>query len=169
MSIVPGAKYSGMDDSQQSEVAMFAAGCFWDVEAEFRRREGVVATRVGYTGGNTPDPTYDQVSSGNTGHVEAVQVIFNPAQVSYADLLGVFWSLVPSSNEEEMTRPVIFHHSSEQKALAEAFRRRVSTAGGEPVLLDILPAGVFWPAEECHQQYYEKCGQGYSTTQTNWE
>lgn len=168
-SIFSGATYAIMEDSLHGEVATFAAGCFWDLEAEFRRRESVIATRVGYTGGDVPDPTYEQVSSGNTGHVEAVQVIFNPARISYADLLDVFWNLVPVSQEKGTPRPVIFYHSPEQRVLAESFNRSVSTSRGEPVPLDILPAGVFWPAEECHQQYYEKCARGYSTTQTSWE
>ena len=167
-SIFSGATYAIMEDSLHGEVATFAAGCFWDLEAEFRRRESVIATRVGYTGGDVPDPTYEQVSSGNTGHVEAVQVIFNPARISYADLLDVFWNLVPVSQEKGTPRPVIFYHSPEQEAAAEDFLKRVMRTPSVPVIVEVLPAGTFWEAEESHQHYYEKCGQGYGTSTKFW-
>jgi len=169
MSIVPGAKYTGMDDSKQSEVATFAAGCFWDVEAEFRMREGVVATRVGYTGGDVSDPTYEQVSSGDTGHVEAVQVVFDPARIPYRELLTLFWGLLDrSSGMDENQRPVIFYHSPEQEAAAKDFLKRVMRTPSVPVIVEVLPAGTFWEAEESHQHYYEKCGQGYGTSTKFW-
>ncbi len=143
-------------------MATFAAGCFWDIEALFRRQDGVVATRVGYAGGSVPDPTYEQVSSGATGHVEAVQVVFDPAIVSYSLLLDLFWSMVdPSGVADDETRPVIFYHSAEQREAAEASRARFRNATGQTAAAEILPSEEFWNAEECHQQYYEKCGQGY--------
>jgi methionine-S-sulfoxide reductase len=165
-SFTHGTKYSLMEDSQHHEVATFAAGCFWDVEALFRRKDGVVATRVGYTGGSVPDPTYEQVSSGTTGHIEAVQVVFDPSRVSYDELLDIFWSMVdPSREQEDSTRAVIFYHSQEQRATAEASRKRFGNATGLAATAEILPSGEFWIAEECHQQYYEKCGQGYCITE----
>jgi len=157
-----------MEESVQGEVATFAAGCFWDVEAMFRRREGVVATRVGYTGGLTPEPTYEQVSSGSTGHVEAIQVIFDPARISYGDILDLFWSIPETPQEQDASiRPVIFYHSPEQKAAAEASRD--AHDGRNSIAVEILPAGKFWPAEESHQRYYEKCGQSYGTSQKFWD
>ncbi|HNB03917.1 MAG TPA: peptide-methionine (S)-S-oxide reductase MsrA [Methanoregulaceae archaeon] len=147
-----------MEDGPRHEVATFAFGCFWDLEALFRRQDGVVATRVGYTGGSVPEPTYEQVSSGITGHVEAVQVVFDPAIVSYNRLLDLFWSMVnPSGVMDGEIRPVIFYHSAEQREAAEASRNRLR----DVVPAEILPSEEFWQAEECHQQYYEKCGQGY--------
>lgn len=151
-----------MEDGPHHQIGTFAFGCFWDVEALFRREDGVVATRVGYTGGSVPDPTYEQVSSGATGHVEAVQVVFDPAIVSYSRLLDLFWSMVdPSGVSDDETRPVIFYHSAEQREAAEASRDRLRKVTGKTVPAEILPSEEFWQAEECHQQYYEKCGQGY--------
>jgi len=161
-SITPGTKYPPMEDSQHHEVATFAAGCFWDVEALFRRKDGVVATRVGYTGGSVPEPTYEQVSSGTTGHVEAVQVVFDPSRVSYEELLDLFWSMVDPAREQcDSTRAVIFYHSPEQRATAEASRDKFRNETGQTAAAEILPSGEFWNAEECHQQYYEKCGRGF--------
>lgn len=156
-----------MDDDPVYETATFAAGSFWDAEAVFRRENGVAGTRVGYTGGSLPDPTYEQVSSGSTGHVEAVQLTFDPRRISYERLLDLFWSLLDSICEPgTMTAPAIFFHSPEQKAAAETSRKRA----GQLVLgagsVEILPAARFWPAEEYHQQYYEKCSQGYGITRT---
>lgn len=168
-SIFSGATYATMEDSQHGEMATFAAGCFWDVEAEFRRRAGVIATRVGYTGGDVSDPTYEQVSSGDTGHVEAVQVVFDPARIPYSELLTLFWSLLDrSSGMDENQRPVIFYHSPEQEAAAEDFLKRVMRTPSVPVIVEVLPAGTFWEAEESHQHYYEKCGQGYGTSTKFW-
>jgi peptide-methionine (S)-S-oxide reductase len=161
-SITPGTKYPLMEDSQHHEVATFAFGCFWDIEALFRRQNGVVATRVGYTGGFVPDPTYEQVSSGATGHVEAVQLVFDPAIVSYSQLLDLLLSMVdPSCEQDDDARPIIFYHSSEQRKAAEISGDRLQYVIAKTPPVEILPAGEFWEAEECHQQYYEKCGQGY--------
>lgn len=159
-----------MDDTPRQEVATFAAGCFWDTEALFRREEGIVATRVGYTGGTVPEPTYDQVSSGCTGHAEAIQVIFDPHRIPYQRLLDLFLSLYDPSHEQGgITRAVIFYHTEEQKAAAEASRDRVQGLTCESTKVEILPAAEFWSAEDCHQQYYEKCGRGYGTSRKYWE
>ena len=159
-----------MDESPQYEVATFAAGCFWDVEAEFRRLERVIGTMSGYSGGTIPEPDYELVSSGTTGHAEAVQVIFDPQQVSYDQLLDLFWSIHdPSQEQDESTRSAIFYHSPEQRAMAEASMDRLQKSGGRAILTGILPFASFWKAEDCHQQYYEKCGQGYCISTNYWE
>jgi methionine-S-sulfoxide reductase len=159
-----------MDDNHQHDVATFAAGCFWDAEALFRRADGVVATKVGFTGGSIPEPTYEQVSSGVTGHTEAVQVVFDPSCISYPDLLDIFWSLIdPLRVQDDRTRLIIFYHSPVQKEAAETSIKRHQGSSGQVAMVEILPAGEFWNAEECHQQYYEKCGQGYCTSMKYWE
>ncbi len=149
------------------EIATFGLGCFWEAEATFRHRKGVVATRVGYMGGVTPDPTYEQVSSGTTGHTEVVQVIYDPGRVSYESLLAIFWkSHDPMwvDGQGDFTgpqyRPVIFFHGPEQESAATRSRDRVVASGrfsGQPVVTAIELASRFYPAEEHHQQFYEKC------------
>ncbi|NYT07996.1 MAG: peptide-methionine (S)-S-oxide reductase MsrA [Methanomicrobiales archaeon] len=155
-------------------MAIFAAGCFWDVEAAFRRIEGVAATEVGYTGGTAPDPAYEQVRSGTTGHVEAVRIAFDSAVVRYDQLLDLFWDIhdptAPAETSSE--RSVIFFTSAEQEQRAEASRDRLQASGrygGRKILTEILPASRFWEAEEHHQQFYEKCGRSYTTTVKYWE
>ena len=147
------------------ELATFAAGCFWDIEAVFRRHEGVLATVTGYMGGFVPDPTYDQVSSGTTGHAEAVQVAFDPLIITYEDLLDIFWSCHdPAKPPEGSERSALFTHTPRQQAAALASRDRMQeTLGDRKITTIILPAETFWKAEECHQQYYEKCGRSYAT------
>jgi methionine-S-sulfoxide reductase len=153
--------------------ATFAAGCFWDLEAAFRNVDGVLEIVVGYTGGSVPEPDYEQVETGTTGHVEAAGVVFDPAVVTYEHLLGIFFSLhdpTRADGQGDYTgpqyRPVIFYHDDEQKNAAVAFRDRLAASGNygsRPIVTEILPAVTFWPAEECHQQFYAKCGQSYST------
>ncbi|TMQ63456.1 MAG: peptide-methionine (S)-S-oxide reductase MsrA [Candidatus Eisenbacteria bacterium] len=150
------------------EKATFGAGCFWGVEAAFRTVKGVVSTQVGYSGGRTPAPTYEQVCSGRTGHAEAVEVTYDPTLVSYDDLLRVFWEnhdpTTPNRQGPdvgEQYRSAIFFHTPGQEAAAKAsvaileaekrFRR--------PIVTQIVPAGPFHRAEEYHQQYLEKRGQ----------
>ena len=160
-----------MNDTEPYQRATFAAGSFWDVEAVFRRVDGVIETVAGYTGGSLPDPRYSQVEAGTTGHVEAVGIVFNPAVVSYDKLLDIFWGLhnpVRADEQGDFTGPqyrsVIFFHNEEQKTAALKSRDLVlakKTSCSGPVLTEIRPALAFWPAEECHQQFYEKCGRGY--------
>jgi peptide-methionine (S)-S-oxide reductase len=153
--------------SGRYETATFAAGCFWGVEAAFRRIEGVTETVVGYTGGRTANPTYEDVCSGRTGHAEAVQVTYDPAQVSYEDLLEVFWSCHDPTTRNrqgpdigEQYRSAIFYHSAEQEAAARASRGSLQRSGrsARPIVTEIVPASQFYKAEAYHQQYLEKRG-----------
>jgi methionine-S-sulfoxide reductase len=167
------------DPSARPEKATFAAGCFWDAEAAFRRVDGVLETVAGYTGGSVPDPGYEQVQSGTTGHAEAVGVVFDPAVVSYEALLEIFWSIhdpAQAGGQGEYAgsqyRSAIFYHNEEQKTAAILSRDRLAASEkyrNRPILTEILPASEFWPAEECHQRFYEKCGQGYCTSRKIWE
>ena len=150
-----------------TEKATFAAGCFWGVEAAFRNVEGVTATQVGYSGGSTEDPTYEQVCTDRTGHAEAVEVTFDPARVTYEKLLDVFWGEHDPTQKNRQGpdvgtqyRTAIFTHSPEQKAQAEASRERLVKSGrfSRPIATEIVPAVRFWPAEEYHQRYLEKRG-----------
>jgi peptide-methionine (S)-S-oxide reductase len=150
------------------EKATFGAGCFWGVEAAFRSVNGVVSTQVGYTGGRTADPTYEQVCSGRTGHVESVEVTYDPARVSFDDLLRVFWEnhdpTTPNRQGPdvgEQYRSAIFTHSPEQDAAAKASVAALEAAKRfrRPIVTQIVPAGPFYRAEDYHQQYLEKRGQ----------
>jgi len=147
------------------ETAYFAAGCFWGVEAAFRKVPGVVDTAVGYMGGMTEDPTYEEVCTGATGHAETVAVVFDPLVVSYASLLEVFWDIHdPTTGDRQgpdvgtQYRSAIFTASPEQRseALASLERRQRSGWYGRPITTVISPAGPFYRAEEYHQRYLEK-------------
>jgi peptide-methionine (S)-S-oxide reductase len=147
------------------EKATFAAGCFWGVEATFRRLEGVQSTSVGYTGGITADPNYKEVCTGRTNHAEAVEVVFDPAKVSYDQLLDVFWE-----NHDPTTlnrqgpdwgtqyRSAIFFHSPEQEVAAHASMEKWQAKFRRPIVTQIVPASEYYPAEDYHQQYLEKRG-----------
>ena len=147
------------------EKATFAAGCFWGVEAAFWKVPGVRQTTVGYTGGHTEHPTYKQVCSDTTGHAEAVLVEYDPAEVSYEQLLEVFW------NEHDPTtlnrqgpdvgsqyRSAVFFHTPGQEAAAKASRDAHQQKLSRPIVTEITPASTFWRAEEYHQRYFEKQG-----------
>jgi peptide methionine sulfoxide reductase msrA/msrB len=144
--------------------ATFAAGCFWCVEVAFDKLPGVIATTAGYTGGHVKNPTYEQVSSGRTGHAEALQVTFDPAKVSYERLLEVFWRNVdPVDGDGQFCdrgtqyRPVVFYHDATQKKLAEESKARLAATGRFKRLSpEIVPAGEFYEAEEYHQDFYKK-------------
>lgn len=147
------------------ERATFAAGCFWGVEESFYELPGVTATRVGYTGGSLEHPTYQQVCSGSTGHAEAVEVTFDPARISYQQLLKVFWqSHDPTQFHRQgpdvgsQYRSAIFFHSDEQRNLAEQSREALDCSGRyqRSVVTEIVPAGPFWEAEAYHQKYLQK-------------
>lgn len=146
---------------------MFGAGCFWGVEATFRAVKGVVNATVGYAGGETENPTYEDVCTDETGHAEVVQVEFDPQQVSYRDLLNVFWT-----NHDPTTlnrqgpdvgtqyRSVVFYYSPEQKVTAEESKAEMERSGRfrRAIVTQIEPAPSFWPAEDYHQRYLEKRG-----------
>ena len=147
--------------------ATFAAGCFWGVEATFRQMPGVLATRVGYIGGNTDNPTYKEVCTDRTGHAEAVEVEFDPAQVRYEDLLKVFWeNHDPTQLNRQgpdwgtQYRSVIFFHSPEQEAAAKQTIARLTAEKrfSKPIVTQVVPAQTFWRAEEYHQKYLDKRG-----------
>jgi peptide-methionine (S)-S-oxide reductase len=151
------------------EKATFAAGCFWGVEETFRQVPGVVSTRVGYTGGRLAHPSYEDVCTDRTGYAEAVEVTFDPAEVSYGKLLEVFWGCHDPTqlnrqgpDEGTQYRSAIFCASPQQRAAAEASRAVLAASGrlASPPVTEIVPADVFWPAEEYHQGYLRKQGGG---------
>jgi peptide-methionine (S)-S-oxide reductase len=149
------------------EKATFAAGCFWGVEATFRALPGVSVTRVGYIGGQTDSPTYKEVCTDRTGHAEAVEVEFDPAQVRYEDLLNVFWeNHDPTQLNRQgpdwgtQYRSAIFYHTPQQQAAAQASKDALEKAHSysKPIVTQIVPAVTFHAAEDYHQQYLEKRG-----------
>lgn len=150
-----------------AELATFAAGCFWGVEELFRRVPGVLRTSVGYTGGTVEHPSYEQVCTDRTGHAEAVQVLYDPEQVSYAQLLDIFWNgHDPTQLDRQgpdfgsQYRSAIFVHDDEQKTAALASKDALEASGRyrRPIVTEIVPAGPFWRAEEYHQKYFAKRG-----------
>lgn len=149
------------------EKATFGAGCFWGVEAAFRSIEGVVDAAVGYAGGATRNPTYENVCTGQTGHAEVVEVTFDPQRVGYERLLQVFWACHDPTELNRQGfdvgtqyRSVIFFHAPEQEAAAQASLEalQASDRGPDKIVTEITPAGDFWRAEEYHQRYMEKQG-----------
>ncbi len=149
------------------EKATFGAGCFWGVEAAFRKIEGVASTTVGYAGGSFKDPTYKDVCSGKTGHAEVVQVEFDPSKVSYEELLRVFWNIHdPTTLNRQgpdigtQYRSAVFFHNPEQEAAATASKQKLQSSGRyqNSIVTEITPALEFYRAEDYHQQYFEKCG-----------
>ena len=150
-------------EPQRSAIATFAGGCFWCVEADFDKVDGVISTTSGYTGGHTPNPSYEQVSHGGTGHAEAVEIVYDPAKVGYKKLLDVFWhNIDPLAKDRQFCdhgdqyRSAIFYHDEEQRALAEASKAAVEKRFEQPVATQIVPAGPFYKAEEYHQDYHVK-------------
>ncbi|MGB7022567.1 MAG: peptide-methionine (S)-S-oxide reductase MsrA [Candidatus Acidiferrales bacterium] len=150
-----------------TEIATFGAGCFWGVEAAFRRLPGVVDVAAGYSGGHMPNPTYKDVCSHTTGHAEVVQVTFDPQKITYDQLLDVFWQIhnptqVNRQGPDVGTqyRSAIFAHSPEQQAIAEKSKAALAASGKfqRPIATEITTAGPFYRAEEYHQKYLEKHG-----------
>jgi peptide-methionine (S)-S-oxide reductase len=148
-----------------SAKAIFAGGCFWCMEEAFEEVPGVLSVTSGYIGGRVPNPTYDQVSAGKTGHTEAIEVLYDPARVSYSTLLEVFWHnidpLTPNAqfcDHGSQYRAGIFYHSAEQQKLADASKQALidSQRFKEPIVTEITMATMFYPAEEYHQDYYKK-------------
>jgi len=159
------------NNTMKTEKATFAAGCFWGVEAVFRRLPGVVSTQVGYTGGTVPNPTYKQVCTGRTGHAEAVEVEYDPEKITYQKLLEVFFdNHDPTTPDRQgpdvgsQYRSAVFFHNERQRELAEAEKNRRDRSGEYvgPIVTEIVPAGPFYRAEEYHQRYFEKKGINWS-------
>lgn len=151
--------------SRTLETATFAGGCFWCLEEALDKVEGVVSTTSGYTGGQKTSPTYEEVSAGGTGHTESVQVMYDPQKVSYATLLDVFWhNIDPTTPDQQFCdkgrqyRSAIFYHDDHQKRLAEESKQRVENSKPfkEAIITEITPASAFYPAEEYHQNFYQK-------------
>lgn len=145
--------------------ATFAAGCFWSPEAKFRRMPGVTDTEVGYTGGETPNPSYEQVCTGRTGHAEAVRVTYDPSKIGYQDLLDAFWAMHDPTQKDRQGpdigtqyRSAIFTHDAEQARLARESLEARQAQTRKPIATRIVEAGDWWPAEDYHQQFYEKRG-----------
>jgi len=157
--------------TQKKDVATLAGGCFWGVEDLLRQIPGVLETRVGYTGGELPSPAYRDITTGATGHAEAVEIAFDPEQVSYGDILRYFFRLhdptTPSRQGNDVGtqyRSAIFYHSPEQHRIADEVRAEVNASGKwpRPVVTEVVQATTFWPAEEYHQKYLIKNPGGYS-------
>lgn len=155
------------EGKNMTEKATFAAGCFWGIEAKFDEVNGVISTTVGYTGGNVKNPTYKEVCSNNTGHAEAIEIIFNPNIISYEKLLRIFWEIHnPTTLNRQgpdlgsQYRSAIFYHSQKQKNKAIQIKNELdkSKKFNRPIVTEITTAGEFYKAEEYHQKYYKKNG-----------
>ena len=160
-----GATPGDAEEPPTSAVATFAGGCFWCMEPVFDALEGVISTTSGYTGGTLRSPTYEEVSSGSTGHTEAIQVRYDPARVSYERLLEVYWrNIDPTVSNRQFCdrgtqyRTAIFYHDEAQRLAAEKSRAELDSSGAFAVAIatDIVAAGPFYPAEDYHQDYYLK-------------
>ena len=154
---------AGQGPPAKGAVATFAGGCFWCMEADFDKVAGVVSTTSGYIGGRVANPTYEAVVRGDTGHAEAVEITFDPARVSYQQLLDVFWrNIDPLAKDRQFCdggnqyRSAIFYHDDEQRRLAEASKAKVATRFKQPIQTQIAAAGAFYKAEDYHQDYYRK-------------
>ncbi len=151
--------------SKEKATATFAGGCFWCMAPPFDAERGVLETIVGYTGGSTENPTYEQVSAGGSGHAESIRIIYDPAIVDYDRLLAIFWINIDPLNPDgqfcdkgSQYRSAIFYHNEEQKKQAEMSKKRIEESGSLPgsIVTEIMPALTFYPAEEYHQEYYKK-------------
>ncbi|HRG45606.1 MAG: peptide-methionine (S)-S-oxide reductase MsrA [Leptospiraceae bacterium] len=150
---------------EKTETAIFAGGCFWCMESPFEKINGVKEVISGYTGGNKENPTYEEVSSGTTGHLEAIQIIYDPQKVSYNDLLSIFWKQIDPTDADgqfvdrgKQYRSAIFYKSKEEKTLAEKSKQNLdkSKRFNSPIVTEIIAATTFYPAEDYHQDYYKK-------------
>lgn len=153
------------DTSRKTQTAVFAGGCFWCTESDFDKVDGVIEVISGYTGGKEANPTYNQVTEGSTGHVEAVKVVYDPDRIPYGELLEVFWRHVDPTDAggqfvDRGTQYVsaIFYGNDQERLMAETSRKRLAATGrfSKPIVTDILPRGPFYPAEDYHQDYYKK-------------
>jgi len=158
-----GAQEAAKPAKPERAIATFAGGCFWCVESDFDKVPGVLETISGYTGGHVANPTYEQVSSGTTGHAESVEVVYDPSKVSYRRLLTYFWHHIdPTVKDRQFCdygnqyRTAIFVHDAEQRKLAQASKKQVEAELKVPIYTQIVPAGPFYRAEEYHQNFYKK-------------
>ncbi len=149
--------------AEERATATFAGGCFWCMQPPFEKLEGVLSTTVGYTGGHTKNPTYEEVSAGGTGHAESVEIVYDPRKLAYEKLLDVFWHNVdPLTTDAQFCdrghqyRTAIFYHDDTQRRLAEESKQRLAQRFGRPIATEIVAATTFYPAEEYHQRYHEK-------------
>ena len=170
--VLGGGLLVGMNSPSISEtakggqaIATFAGGCFWCMEGPFDELDGVISTTSGYTGGQTVNPTYEEVSAGGTGHAEAVQVVYDPQKISYQELLAVYWpNTDPTTPDAQFCdhgsqyRPEIFYHDDKQRQLAEASKEEIKRTKtfSAPLVTEITQATAFYPAEEYHQDFYRK-------------
>jgi len=152
-----------MTESRNREVATLGGGCFWCIQAVLKNVEGVLGVTSGYAGGEVPQPSYEQVCTGETGHIEVVQVEFDPARISYRDLLGVFFRAHDPTTKDRQGadvgpqyRSVVFFHSPVQQRVASEVMKEVENQLGKPVVTELRPAPEFYRAEEYHQDYFEK-------------
>jgi peptide-methionine (S)-S-oxide reductase len=148
--------------------ATFAGGCFWCMVPPFDRLDGVLSVTSGYTGGNVPNPDYEQVSTGETGHAEAVEIVFDPSRISYQQLLDIFWENIdPLTDEAQFCdagsqyRTAIFYHDETQRQLAEATKEAEAAKLQAPIVTEIVAASPFYPAEDYHQDFYKKQSEHY--------
>jgi methionine-S-sulfoxide reductase len=151
--------------TENYKIATFAGGCFWCIEAGFQEQDGVYEVISGYTGGDVDNPSYRQVTSGNTGHFEAVQVYYDPSKLTFSDLIDMFWIQIDPTDDGgqfadrgPQYRTAIFYNDEEEKKIAEQKVRELDESGkfDEPIVTEVLPAGEFFKAEEYHQDYYLK-------------
>ncbi len=155
------------DEAQKTEIAIFGAGCFWQTEEFFRQLPGVIETLVGYSGGHVPNPTYEDVCRGDTGHAEVLRITYDPAKISFEELLKVFWEMHDPTEVDRQGpdigrqyRSVIFYNNEEQKKSAENAKNLLQASGkySLPIATEIVPAQPFYSAEEYHQKYLAKRG-----------
>ncbi|MER1954659.1 MAG: peptide-methionine (S)-S-oxide reductase MsrA [Desemzia incerta] len=159
-----------LNDRVYQDSAIFAGGCFWCMVEPFENRNGILSVLSGYTGGKVDHPTYDQVSGQYTGHVEAVEIIFDTRIIQYADLVELYWQLTDPTDASgqfqdrgNQYRPIIFVNGEQQRQIAEASKQRLADSGkyNNPIVTSIEPATAFWPAENYHQQFYQKNPERY--------
>ena len=155
--------FAGTAKADDSQRAIFAGGCFWCMQSEFSGTEGVASVTSGYSGGTVKNPTYEQVSSGTTGHAESILVVYDPSKVSYEKLLKIYWGNIDPTDQGgqfadrgTQYRTAIFYTSEEQRTLAEASKKTVEAKLQKPIHTEITKAGEFYPAEEYHQDYAKK-------------
>ena len=169
--LAPFVKAGLIKPHAQTETAILAGGCFWGMQEILRKIPGVIKTTVGYTGGTVPNPTYEMVCSHTTGHAESVEIVFDPAKLSYEQLLGYFFRMHdPTTRDQQENdigaqyRSAIFYTSEEQRQVAEKVKAQVDKSGKwkRPVVTEITKATVFYPAEEYHQDYLQKNPGGYN-------